>query len=430
MKKTTILLAMISLLCQGAGEASARGDANKSKSVRARIVAAKAAVVSTETSKPSPQPAHSGVIATCATAAATPAATVDAKPAAPPSPFANVILSGEYRARYNHTAIDRRPAAGPETAVNTFDHRLRLGAIFPVYDDVLLISRFTTQASRWGDFRVPSPGDPFSVPQFGERQFDFDKLSLYWTADKDTHVFLGRGDTRYFNADLALATGRFNDDDTFFEALLVERQLDDETMLVLSASPWTLNTPLLNGDPRQFQIGAYAVELKRKLEGGHHLQLFVAGLDPNRPVPTSPGLGQRAFLVANLRYDHKFNDELTAFASGSLNLTQVNGFTFLPLNAASEGDRAGFFGGFTVGNSQKKGGSQFEGYYVKTGPQATNIVSEFANGIEQVRGLFSHQLRENMWVRASAARQVADTLAPGVTRNDVDTAFLDVLKKF
>ncbi len=329
---------------------------------------------------------------------------------------------GDYRLRILRAAQDRVPALSPDSIDTSANHRLRLEVFSQLTPRFGAGVRMNTFASRLGDFNTATGSHILPRPQF-------DKLYLgYWLDDR-TLMNIGRGPSRQYEADLVVGTGRFDEDDFNADSLTIHRAFNKSTDGYVIYSP-TFTTNLLPppGVAPRFTFQAYAIAFAKRFNDDTKAYFFGGSFDPRRASFATGG--QKAYRQAVLRIDHQFTPKVSAFASGSFQFTRTNGFTFLDAPTASTGDRTGFFGGVQHGNADNLGENQFEFYYTKTGDVATSLLSEFPSGAIQYRVQWQKQIVKDIRLLASAVRNVNDNLPTGVTRNDTDTAYLQVYSTF
>ncbi len=358
--------------------------------------------------------------------AAARAATDSKEPSAPstaavPQPPAppRFLVDGQYRLRGIRIQNDRSPRAAAQSVDSSLNHRLRLGLVAPIQHDMTLLAGFTTQASRWGDFDV-------TTGRFRTRDFDFERLLFIWKYGPDATLYAGRGAARFFEADLAIATGRFDEDIIHYEGFVWEKHPDPKTMLLAVYSP-LLTTNLLDANPAELSLQSLAFQYRRELTDQDRILIHTGRLQPRRPILGFGGDKGLTGLMA--RYDHKFDQNLRAFGSVGFNLSQTDGVFFRPLPDLDLGDRTAFFGGIQHGDREKLHSNQFELYYTWTGPQAQTFVAEYPSDIREGRFVWQRQVRPKVWTLASVAhRQVITPVA--VTQDDTTTAFVQLLTQF
>jgi hypothetical protein len=340
---------------------------------------------------------------------------------APPPPKPPPLLwDVEYRLRLTAIDLDQQPQIAAGDADRFVDHRLRLGVTAPVHPKFTVRGRLTTQASRWGDF------DPATV-MFAVRRFDFDQLHAIWTPTPDLAIIPGRGNNRYFEVDLAAATGRFNEDDIQYEGVVVQHKPAPKTTLI-GAYGIVLATNQIDFDPREFRLDGALVQVRQQFTPEHRLLVHAGSLYPHKSNFVFPGK-QRGDLAV-VRYDWTPRRKLSAFAMASRPLDTVDTFTFQRMTPEAADDRNGFFGGVLVGDKEVVNGDQFEVYFTRTGQGAQGITTEFPNNIREYRGLWERQVAPRIWTRVSGVHRQLNRQTAVFRKNDQDTVFAQVLAKF
>ncbi|MBI3890160.1 MAG: hypothetical protein HY303_01370 [Candidatus Wallbacteria bacterium] len=345
-----------------------------------------------------------------------PAKAATPAPAPVPAP-PRLIVDGQYRLRLQRN--ERTPPVGSESIDSFINHRLRLGLIAPIFDDLTLISGFSTQASRWGDFDT-------AKGRFTTRDFDFERLLLAWKYASDASLYAGRGAARFFEADLAIASGRLDEDNVYYEGFVWEKHPDKKTTLLAVYSP-LFSTNLIDPNPVELSMQSLAFQWRRELTDRDRVLVHTGRLQPRRALPG--GGGDKGLTGLMTRYDHKFSDGFKAFGSVGFNLSQTDGVFFRPLPDVPLEDRTAFFGGLIFGDREKLREHEFELYYTWTAPQAQTFVAEFPSDIREVRALWQRQVRPKVWTLASIAHREQVHTNP-VLPDETTTAYVQLLAQF
>lgn len=360
------------------------------------------------------------VLATAPLCVAKPAMAPAAKPPPPPekSPW---IWDGEYRLRLSFVDVDQNPKLLSKDFDQSVDHRLRLGLTNQIKPGILLRGRLTTNASRFGDFDT-------TTFQFTPRRIVFDQLYTLYTKIPKLILFAGRGDNRYFEADLAVATGRFNEDDSQFEGFTATWLPDQQTTVILTYG-LVVTTNRLDANPVEFRFDGTLVQLRRQFTKEHRLLVHLAALHPKDRNPLT--LGDEEIPLVLLRYDFTPGPDFTLFLQASQITAAVDGVTFLPLTGADrDADRDAFFGGLIFGNKEIVGRNQWELYYARTGLKAGAITGEFPSNIHEIRGIWERQVWPRIWLRVSGIHRELNDPQPPLLKNDQTTGFGQVLMRF